>query len=249
MVTLVQQGGTGKVGRRIIPAVPAGMEGFFLLGDSIELSCRNLIQGKPDAVAVGSPTVGSNYLGLTTADFLQTRIEETTAMSALIVLRTDASGADNTTRPRFFGNAGSQPAKPGVTGLIGLNFNMSAAGSLSLAAPRYTDGTETAVTTSTQTQSTGLTFTEWQAAIMKVSQPLSGFRIPKFSISRMSSEQTLVRALAAGLMRIGATYSSTGGPSSIAAVLVWSRYLTTGEEDAALAQVRSILAKRGLQSV
>lgn len=65
------------------------LEGFFVMGGTIEDCCHNLIRGKADAVAVGSPTVGDRYLETTggQAHFLQTAIPHSQDVTMIAVAR------------------------------------------------------------------------------------------------------------------------------------------------------------------
>lgn len=193
--------------------VLAGLEGCFMLGQGRALAAKNYAPGKPDGSVVGVIADTAGYLRLGPSGYIQTDIDETLAMSYILIGReTSADGA------AFIGNFGGGAAY-GVSLYAG-----SGATSLTLNAGRTSGSGSVGVTSNTAA---------WGMYSARV--PSSGAATLRnlTSAGANNSVNTDARQISGGgKIRIGNFYSGFGGQVDVVLAMILSRYITTEDESA-----------------
>lgn len=230
-------------------AVASGLQGLWFFNRGVRESRKNLALGGVDAEVFGTPSDQGAFLRFKGAQsFFQTEIEDSEALTHIVALKSAATMADAANSPMFLSNFGSG-SKAGylASGNSGASvYSNSSLSSVSMSGSRYTDGTNSAVTSAGAAISVGA-FTSWNL----VASRIRADRAQRDNLTTVSATATnytsQARVLAAGDFRIGSSYSlSWQGECDIAAVAMYNRYIDDTELSTMATQIRNVLAYIGI---
>ncbi|HEV7436855.1 MAG TPA: hypothetical protein VGO22_18625 [Pseudorhizobium sp.] len=228
-------------------AVTANLVGLWFFNRGVRESRRNLAVGGVDAEVFGAPSDQGLFLrfkGL--SNFFQTDISDSVEFTHIAAVKTVDTLADSQHSPMYVSNFGSGSAAGYVSsGLSGASIYCNSASSITMSASRYTDGTQTTVT------SGGAPLSITSASMWKlVASRSRANRSQRDNLSEDiagAGNYTTNRVLAAGDFRIGSSYSSSWtGEADIAAVAMFSRYIDDVELSTMATQLRNALAHIGV---
>lgn len=208
--------------------VKDGLRGAFFLAHGVENAKKNWAPGGADHPAsfIADPVVGPNYIQMTMATVLQTDIDESVAMSLLVIGRRTAGDP-----AAFVGNYGGGLA-PGIDIFGGAT---------------YVQGGAARVTTGNATMALASDPTAWSA--LSLIAPATGTMAMKNFLTDVTgtSSQSDNRVVnGPGPIRIGGAYTGLAGTSQIAAAFVYDRALNAIERDTMGAYMLDYMSDIGL---
>ncbi|MDX0424531.1 hypothetical protein GOC88_16875 [Sinorhizobium medicae] len=229
-------------------AVESGLKGLWFFNRGVRASARNLALGGVDAEVFGTPSDQGAFLRFKGGQsFFQTKIEDTEALTHIVALKSTDTMADQAHSPMFVSNFGSG-SKAGyvASSLAGASIYSNSSPSLAtMSGSRYTDGTNTAVTSAGTSIAT--TFTGWSLVASRVRTDRAQRDNLTTATTAAATFAAQARVLAAGDFRIGSSYSlSWQGEADIAAVAMYDRYIDDAELSTMTTQIRNVLAHLGI---
>lgn len=226
-------------------AVESGLRGLWFFNRGVRASAKNLALGGVDAEVFGTPSDQGAFLRFKGGQsFFQTEIEDTEAFTHIVALKSTATHADPEHSAMFLSNFGSG-SKAGylASGLAGVSmYSNSNPNSVTLSGSRYTDGTNTAVT-SAGTSIAITSYANWSLVASRVRAD----RAQRDNLTTVTAGAVNYtsqgRVLAAGNFRIGSSYSqSWQGECDIGAVAIYDRFISDAELSTMATQMRNVLA-------
>ncbi|WP_085044339.1 hypothetical protein [Ensifer aridi] len=230
-------------------AVDAGLKGLWFFNRGVRASAKNLALGGVDAEIFGTPSDQGAFLRFKGGQsFFQTAIGDTEAFTHIVALKTADTLADQEHSPMFVSNFGSG-SKSGyvASGTSGASMYTNANPTLlTCSASRYTDGTNTVVTSAGR-NITNPGFATWRMFASRARSDRTQADNLTNSDAQASNYTSQARVLAAGNFRVGSSYSlAWTGECDIAAVAMYDRYITDGELATIGGQMRNVLAHLGI---
>lgn len=221
-------------------AVSAGLVGLWFLNTDIDNAAFNLATQKRNKI-IGDPVGYAAQIRFTgAANYIETDVAETVAMTVMCVARTTDTMADNAHRPAYVSNNSSDSENPAVTS-YGYQLWPLDGDSMISAAARYTNN-EQSTGTSGGVQLNGPSTGDWAFFCSRVDSTRNILDNLTASTSVSQLAYSFPRYLSRGKLRIGSGYNAAyTGISDLAFVAVWSRVLTDQERDAMYVQIRAIL--------
>lgn len=229
-------------------AVADGLVGLWFFNRGVRASRKNLALGGIDADVFGTPSDQGAFMRFKGAqNFFQTAIEDTEAFTHIAAVKSADTLADSAHSPMFLSNFGSGSkagflASPNSGSGI---FSSSSSSNLTMSASRYTDATNTAVTS--LGANIAATVSDWSLVASRTRSDRSQRDNLTTVAAGAGNFTNQARVLAAGNFRIGSSYSlSFTGEADVAAIAMYSRYISDAELATMAAQFRGVLAHIGV---
>ncbi|MDX0251140.1 hypothetical protein GOC31_20805 [Sinorhizobium meliloti] len=230
-------------------AVESGLKGLWFFNRGVRASAKNLALGGADAEVFGTPSDQGAFLRFKGGQsFFQTAIEDTEAFTFIVALKSPDTMADQAHSPMFLSNFGSG-SKAGYVGSgtsgASIYSNVSTT-FLTCSGSRYTDGTNTAVTSGGRQHATG-GYGSWKLFGSRCRPDRLQIDNVTENTASAGNYVSMARVLGAGNFRIGSSYSlSWQGECDIAAAAMYSRYIDDVEFSTMATQMRNVLAHLGI---
>lgn len=230
-------------------AVESGLKGLWFFNRGVRASAKNLALGGVDAEVFGTPSDQGAFLRFKGGQsFFQTQVEDTEGLTHIIAAKSPATMADPANSPMFISNFGSG-SKAGflASGLSGASiYYNSSATTVTMSGSRYTDGTNTAVT-STGTGLAVSAASNWNLLANRVRADRAQRDDLTAVTANAANFTSQGRVLAAGDFRIGSSYSpGWQGEADVAAVAMYDRFINDAELATIGGQLRNALAHIGI---
>lgn len=163
---------SGRANDRAYFALPdeTGVEAIHLFDEGLEKARLNMARGKPSALIVGAPAVGSGFLSFGSAAYLQTVIGETVDQTLMVVARTSDTLASDARRPGFLGNYRAPWTVNGSLLSAGVGLVMASATQTTAYVGRSSDG----ATVANQVCNAAIVATGWQILVARATAGGSG---------------------------------------------------------------------------
>ncbi|PLT95002.1 hypothetical protein [Sinorhizobium medicae] len=225
-------------------AVESGLQGLWFFNRGVRASAKNLALGGVNAEVLGTPSDQGAFLRFKGGEsFFQTAIGDTEELTHIVAVKSTDTMADQAHSPMFVSNFGSG-SKAGyvASSLSGASIYSNASTSLAtMSASRYTDGTNTTVTSAGTSIAT--TLANWSLVASRVRTDRAQRDNLTTAVAAAATFTSQARVLAAGDFRIGSSYSLPWqGYADIAAVAMYDRYISDAELTTIGVQMRNVLA-------
>lgn len=230
---------------KVIPPVTTGLEAWFTFDTDASRFGFNRALDKPNAVIVGAPVAFAThgrFKGL--ANYIQTNIGETDAMTLIAVCRAVTAPADAASGIMAVGNFRGTPITPGFTGnAFGVSLASASPSGFTGYAAR--DGGAGSIS-SAPAQNTTDTPTQWgirgvrtkSGEATKIFNTTNGLS----ALSNLSSN----RVRSDSLFRIGSATVDFTGECDISAAAIFSVALTDSQIEEVVALMRKRMTRLGI---
>lgn len=227
--------------------VRRGLECIHFINKKAAKAARNYAPGKANGEFIGTPLAADDLSirmkGL--SSYVQTQVREARAMTVFIVARTQDTLSGQANQPMFYGTFRSAPADGTDGTTYGVSMYSDSATTVSGGAGRGASVADhepggLALATSIGT---------WALYVHRVGVGSEERNILKNATTGAQSQNPIVtkpRYPSRGLLRIGSGYSQFSGHCDVAFFQAHSVELTTDEIDIIVADIRSHMARRGL---
>ncbi len=230
-------------------AVESGLKGLWFFNRGVRASAKNLALGGVDAEAFGTPSDQGAFLRFKGGQsFFQTAVADTEALTHIVAIKSTDTMADEAHSPMYLSNFGSG-SKAGyvASSLSGASiYNPQSSTLATMSGSRYTDGTNTAITSAGASIAV-TSAANWSLLASRIRSDRSQRDNLTTVTAAAANFASQARVLAAGDFRIGSSYSlSWQGQCDIAAVAMYDRYITDAELSTMATQIRNVLAHLGI---
>lgn len=218
------------------PSITSGLRGCYIFGGTLAQSKRNHAPGGADLTAVGAPVVESTYARLTgMANYFDTGLVETSAMTYVAVSRAVNSPTDNATSAAIIGNF-----RGSAVGTYGNHLTWTDSGGADRVS--YNVGTDNGGALATESVALNETVTDWDLIVAGTDGTASSLYNLTDDLSNIGSAYSNSRAaVTSDNLLIGSFYTSFAGEVDIQQLWVFDR-LISGSERAAIAVEARALA-------
>lgn len=232
--------GAANLGRVPITVIQrASLKGEFIFGRDIATSCVNsAYDDAPDAVVIGSPTLGDHTAALAGTNYIDTRVSDNLALTVMVISSPGASLENEV----YFASE-----QNGVPQAVLLSYN----GSPNVIVQGYSASGILLTPGIAMPGSLTAPLTDYRAVTFRTDQAVNPtFKIDEFKAGirtqGASTAQTGTRAAAIKTLAIGSLKNATfTDVNNVCAVLIWHSHLSDADLLAAYLEARTYLADMG----
>lgn len=243
---IVARGSVAPWNSSVLPPVANGLEAWFTFDTAANRLGLNRALGKAPAKVLGEPTMFPGYARFKgMKNYIETDMSESTELTYFILGRAvlpSPAVSENDNKPFFMGNYDSPSAQPELwpSTVYGASLYVNSPSSISSTGTRFTDATNTAITSSPSSVNGGPSETLW--AIYSVSISVAGGTVLTNHTTGVSVTGVNKQGRITGSrkIRIGSAYRGFDAETDISFAAGYSRALSTDEKN----QIVDIIRKR-----